>query len=157
DAIFFLNEFLDTIHACIVKHNGAVMQTTGSGIVAVFGQDDQPQPAAASSMSGLPASAQSACRAALAAAADIDVALDRLNERFAAEFGQPIAVAMGLSLGTAYLGRIGVGSSKPYTAVGPVIDGAEGFARLAEMRKCQLALVPAALYAAGVDASAMEV
>jgi len=80
-----------------------------------------------------------------------------LNERFSAEFGQPIAVAMGLTLGTAYLGRIGAGSSKPFTAIGPAVDGAEGFARLAESRKCQLVAVPAAIYAAGIDASGMEI
>jgi adenylate cyclase len=141
DAIFFLNEFLDMVHACIVKHNGAVMQTTASGIVALFGQNE---------------STQAACSAAFAAGADIDVALDRLNERFSAEFGQPIAVAMGLALGTAYLGRIGAGPTKSLTAVGPVVDAAEGLARLAESRKCQLASVPAALHASGVDSDGME-
>jgi adenylate cyclase len=117
------------------------MQTTGSGIIAVFDQDD---------------SAQAACRAAFAAGADIDVALDRLNERFSAEFGQPIAVAMGLALGTAYLGRIGAGPSKPFTAVGPVVDAAEALAGFAETRKCQLVSAPAALHAAGIDNDAME-
>ncbi|QPF90218.1 2Fe-2S iron-sulfur cluster-binding protein [Bradyrhizobium commune] len=161
DAIFFLNEFLDMVHAAIVKNNGAIMRTTESGMIAVFGQDDLPQ--AASSQSGsvqtakaATTSTKDACRAAFAAAADIDVALDRLNERFSAEFGQPIAVAMGLTLGTAYLGRIGAGASKPFTAVGPAIDGAEGFSRLAESRKYQLAAVPAAIYAGGIDAGAME-
>jgi adenylate cyclase len=162
DAIFFLNEFLDMVHAAIVKNNGAIMRTTGSGIVAVFGQDGPVQPDSAKSGSTQPAVtkpavAQDACRAAFAAAADIDVALERLNERFAAEFGQPIAVAMGLTLGTAYLGRIGAGPSKPFTAIGPAIDGAEGFARLAESRKRQLAVVPGALYAAGIEPSGMEV
>ncbi len=167
DAIFFLNEFLDMLHAAIVKNNGAIMRTAGSAIIAVFGQNDPVQGASAKPGSAQPgatqpalaqtALAKDACRAAFAAAADIDVALDRLNERFSAEFGQPIAVAMGLTLGTAYLGRIGAGSSKPLTAVGPAIDGAEGFARLAESRHCQLAAVPAALYAAGIDASGMEV
>jgi adenylate cyclase len=167
DAIFFLNEFLDMLYAAIVKNNGAIMRTTGSGVIAVFGKDD-PAPGAAgqpgsvqtamSSAAMAPtASAKDACRAALAAAADIDVALDRLNERFSAEFGQPIAVAMGLTLGTAYLGRIGAGASKPFSAVGPAIDGAEGFSRLAESRKCQLAAVPAAIYAAGIDTGSMEV
>jgi adenylate cyclase len=141
DAIFFLNEFLDMVSTCIVRHNGAIMQTTGSGIIAVFGQDD---------------SAAAACRAAFAAGTHIDVALDRLNERFSAEFGQPIAVAMGLALGTAYLGRLGAGPSKPFTAVGPVVDTAESLAGLAESRRCQLAAVPAALHAAGIDSEAME-
>jgi len=172
DAIFFLNEFLDMLHAAIVKNNGAIMRTTGSGIIAVFGQDDPAKGASAqpgsaqaamtsttmaSTTMAPTASAKDACRSAFAAAADIDIALDRLNERFSAEFGQPIAVAMGLTVGTAYLGRIGAGASKPFTAVGPAIDGAEGFSRLAESRKCQLAAVPAVLYGAGIDSSAMEV
>jgi adenylate cyclase len=140
DAIFFLNEFLNMVSTCIVSHNGAIMQTTGRGIIALFDQDDSAQ----------------ACRAAFAAGADIDVALDRLNERFSAEFGQPIAIAMGLALGTAYLGRIGAGPSKPFTAVGPVVDAAEGLAEFAESRRCQLVSVPAALHAAGIDSDGME-
>jgi adenylate cyclase len=141
DAIFFLNEFLEVVSACIVKHNGTVMQTTGRGIVAVFDQAE---------------SVQAACRAAFAAAADIDVALDRLNERFSAEFGRPIAVAMGLAFGPAYLGRIGAGPSKPFTAVGPVIDAAEDLAGFAESRKCQLASTSAVLHAARIDSNGME-
>lgn len=141
DAIFFLNEFLETVSACLVKHNGTIMQTTGRGIVALFDQAD---------------SAQAGCRAAFAAGADINIALERLNERFSAEFGQPIAVAMGLAFGTAYLGRIGAGPSKPFTAVGPVVDAAEDLAAFAESRRCQLVAVPAALHAAGIDSNGME-
>ena len=68
DAIFLLNEFLDMVHAAVANHKGWVVRMTGSGIVAVFGRDDTPQ---------------AACRAAAAASADIDVALDRMNEKFA--------------------------------------------------------------------------
>lgn len=172
DAVFFLNEFLDMIHAAVVKNDGVIMRTSGSAVVAVFGQDHyrggiditrnphhdpSAQRAPAQPASTQTASHQAACRAAFAAAADIDIALDRLNERFSAEFGQPIVVAMGMTLGSAYLGRIGAGPSKPFTAVGPAIDGAEGFARLAEGRQCQLVAPPAVLYAAGIEAGAMEI
>jgi adenylate cyclase len=141
DAIFLLNEFLDMINAAVASHNGWVVRVTGSGLVAVFGRDD---------------SAQAGCRAAVATSADIDVALDRMNEKFSAELGRPIAVAMGLAFGTAYLGRVGAGPSKPLTAIGPVIDAACGLAGHAENRGSQLLADPAALQAGGIDATGFE-
>jgi adenylate cyclase len=141
DAIFLLNEILDMVHGCVAKHHGEVVRMTGSGIIALFGQDEP---------------AQEACRAAVAASADIDVALDRLNERFAAELGRPITVAMGLALGAAYLGRIGAGPSKSFTAIGPAIDVASDLARRAEGHASQLLSDPAALYAGNIDAAAFE-
>jgi adenylate cyclase len=141
DAIFLLNEFLDMAHAAVANHNGWVVRMTGSGLIAVFGRDD---------------SAQAACRAAAAAGADIDVALDRMNEKFSAELGRPIAVAMGLAFGTAYLGRVGAGPSKPLTAIGPVIDAASDLAGHAEERGSQLLSDPAALQAGSIDATGFE-
>jgi len=141
DAIFLLNEFLDMVHTAVGNHNGWVVRTTGSGIVAVFGRDD---------------TAQAACGAAAAACADIDVALDRMNEKFAAELGRPVAAAMGLALGTAYLGRIGAGPSKPLSAVGPAIDAAGGLAILAEARGSQLFSDPTAFQTGGLDATGFE-
>jgi adenylate cyclase len=114
---------------------------TGSGIIAVFGRDD---------------TTQAACRAAAAASAEIDVALDRMNEKFAAELGRPISVAMGLAFGAAYLGRIGAGPSKPLTAIGPVIDAASGLAGQSEARGSQLFSDPAAFQAGGLDATGGE-
>jgi adenylate cyclase len=141
DAIFLLNEILDMIHTCIAKHHGEVVRMTGSGIIALFGQDD---------------AAEATCRAAIAASADIDVALDRLNERFAAELGRPIAVAMGLAFGAAYLGRIGAGPSKSFTAIGPAIDLASELAQYAEDHASQLLADPAVLYAGNIDAATYD-
>jgi adenylate cyclase len=141
DAIFLFNEFLDMAHAAVANNKGWIVRTTASGIVAVFGRDD---------------SAPAACRAAVAASAEIDVALDRLNERFAAELGQPIKVAMGLAFGVAFLGRIGAGPSKPLTAIGPVIDVASGLAVQAEACKGQLLSDPAAFHAGGIDTTGFE-
>jgi adenylate cyclase len=140
DAIFLLNEILDMVHGCVAKHHGEVVRMTGSGIIALFSQD----------------AAEAACRAAIAASADIDVALDRLNERFAAELGRPITVAMGLAFGAAYLGRIGAGPSKSFTAIGPVIDVASDLAGYAERHGSQLLSDPAALLVGNIDATAFE-
>ncbi len=141
DAIFLLNEFLDMAHTAVAKHNGWVVRTTAGGLVAVFGRDG---------------SAQVACFAATAASADIDVALDRLNERFAAELGRPIAVAMGLAFGTAYLGRIGAGPAKPLTAIGPVIDAASGLAAEAEDRGSQFLSEPSVFQTGDIESGGLE-
>lgn len=141
DAIFLLNEFLDAAHAAISAHGGWIARLTGGGVVAVFGRDSE---------------LAAACRAALAASAAMDIALDRLNERFAAELGRPIAVAMGLTLGPAYFGRVGAGPSKTLIAIGAAIDGASDLARQAELRARQLLVDPSVFHRAGVDASALE-
>jgi adenylate cyclase len=141
DAIFLLNAFLDTVHAAVAGHDGWIVRVTAGGIVAVFGRDD---------------SAETACRAAAAASADIDGALDRLNERFSAELGRPIAVAMGLAFGAAYLGQIGAGPSKPLTAIGPVIDAASALAGHAEERGSQLLSDPAVFHTGGIDTAGFE-
>jgi adenylate cyclase len=141
DAIFLLNEFLDMIHAAVANHKGWVVRVTGSGIIAVFGRDD---------------TAQAACGAAAAAGAEIDLALDRMNEKFAAELGQPVSVAMGLAFGAAHLGRIGAGPQKPLTAIGPVIDAASGLAALTEARGNQFLSDPASFQAGGLDPTGFE-
>jgi hypothetical protein len=79
-----------------------------------------------------------------------------LNEKFAAELGRPIAAAMGLAVGQAYLGRVGAGPSKTLTAIGPVIDAAGGLARQAELRGIQLISDPAVFHTAGIEAAAFE-
>ncbi len=128
-------------HAAVTNQKGWIVRETEGGIIAVFGRDE---------------TAQAACRAAVAASADIDVALDRMNEKFAAELGQPISVAMGLAYGAVYLGRIGAGPAKPLTAIGPVIDAASGLASHAELRGSQLLCDPAAFQAGGLDATGFE-
>ena len=142
DAIFLLNAFLDAAHDAVSSHGGWIAGMTGGGIIAVFGRDGE---------------LAAACRAAVAASAVMDVALDRLNERFAAELGGPVKAAMGLACGPAYIGRIGAGPAKPLTAVGVAIDVASDLAAQAERRGTQLLADPTIFRHAGVDASSCEV
>jgi adenylate cyclase len=142
DAIFLLNEFLDAAYEAVSAHGGWVVRMTGGGIVAVFGRDSE---------------APAACRSAVAASAAMDVALDRLNEKFAAELGRPVAAAMGLVLGPAYLGRVGAGPMKTLTAIGPAVDSAVDLARQAELRQTQLLSEPTVFHRSGIDAAAFAV
>ncbi|MDU6749452.1 MAG: cupin domain-containing protein [Bradyrhizobium sp.] len=136
DAIFLLNAFLDAAHDAVSSHGGWIAGMTGGGIIAVFGRDGE---------------LAAACRAAVAASAVMDVALDRLNERFAAELGGPVKAAMGLACGPAYIGRIGAGPAKPLTAVGVAIDVASDLAAQAERRGTQLLADPTIFRHAGVE------
>lgn len=141
DAIFLLNQFLDAAHDAVTTHDGWVVRMTGGGIVAVFGRASE---------------LVAACRSAISASAAMDLALDRLNERFADELGRPVAAAMGVTIGPAYLGRVGAGPSKTLTAIGAAVDQASDLARQAELRGKQLLADPAILHRAGVDASPFE-
>ncbi|MGJ4949625.1 adenylate/guanylate cyclase domain-containing protein [Bradyrhizobium sp. HKCCYLS20291] len=142
DAIFLLNAFLDAAHEAVTAHHGWVAHTSAGGLIAVFGREDE---------------LGAACRSAVAASAAMDVALDRLNERFAAELGRPVEAAMGLVSGPAYIGRLGAGPAKTLSAIGVAIDLASVLAAQAARRGTQLLADPAVFRHAGIDASACEV
>ena len=93
DLLFILNEFFAAAGAAIDQNGGWVDKFLGDGLLAVFGQQR-----------GLAQGARDALRAARA----IDIALDRLNEKVAAEIGRPVQASIGVHAGGFVMGRIGL-------------------------------------------------
>jgi adenylate cyclase len=137
DVMFILNEFFAAAGAAIDQNFGWVDKFFGDGLLAVFGLKRGPQHGA---------------RDALRSARAIDLALDRLNEKVAAEIGRPVAVSIGIHAGSFVMGRIRLGSTSVVSVVGPGTDIAHQLAGLAETTGWQVALsTDAAKQAAMLD------
>jgi adenylate cyclase len=86
----------------------------------------------------------------LRAARAIDLALDRLNEKVAAEIGHPVQVSIGIHTGSFVVGRIGLGKTSVVSVVGLGVDTAQQLASLAQTTSSQLLLSSDAAKYAGV-------
>jgi adenylate cyclase len=135
DVLFILNEFFGAAGAAIDQNYGWIDKFSGDGLVAVFGQQR---------------GRERGCQDAVEAARAIDIALDRLNEKVAAEIGHPVAASMGLHAGSFFLGRIGLGKTSVLSVVGPGTEVALQLANAAEDKGWQVALSAEAAQHAGL-------
>jgi len=137
DLLFILNEFFAAAGTAIEQNTGWVDKFAGDGLLAVFGQRH-----------GVERGSRDALRAARA----IDLALDRLNEKVAAEIGHPVEVSIGIHAGTFVVGRIGLGKASVVSVLGVGIDIAGQLADLAETAGTQILLsIDAARHAGALD------
>ncbi len=117
DVVFLLNRFFTVLGEAIQSEGGWIDKYMGDGLLAVFGRET---------------GTADGCRSALAAAAKIDLALDRLNKELGAEVGEPIKVGLGLHVGPLVVGRIGHPDTATVTVIGKTVNTA---ARLEAMTK----------------------
>lgn len=108
DVVFLLNRFFDEIVPPILKAGGTVDKYMGDGLMAVFETQD----------------AKSSARASLRAIAGIGQALERFNTTLASEGGAPVAIGIGVHLGTVVLGEIGAAGQAPRTLIGDTVNAA---------------------------------
>jgi adenylate cyclase len=135
DLVFLLNEFFAATGQAIEDNFGRIDRFLGDGVLAVFGEQR-----------GL----DSGCRDALLAARAIDLALDRVNEKLAAEIGRPVQACIGISAGDVVQGRIAIGRSSRVAVVGFGVDLPERLAEIAAQKGWQLAMSVDAAERAGV-------
>jgi adenylate cyclase len=120
-----MNEFFGAVGQAIENHSGRIDRFTGDGVLAVFGERD-----------GL----EQGCKNAANAVRAIDLALDRVNEKVAAEIGRPMQPSMGMHAGELVLGRVGLGQRASLAVFGPGADIPQRLAGLAEQKGWQLAV-----------------
>lgn len=125
DVVFLLNQFFAGVGEAIRAHGGWIDKYLGDGLMAVFGRD-----------SGIGAG----CREALAAARDIDLALDELNRRLATEVGGGLRIGIGIHAGPVVIGRIGDSAAAAMTVVGRTVNEASRLESLTKDKGCQLIL-----------------
>lgn len=110
DVVHLLNSYLDQASGAIRSEGGFVDKFIGDGIMAIFGMDNNPGQGA---------------RQALRAAKRIEAVMQSLETEKGPQFSDPIRLGIGLHLGPAILGRIGVaGASGGLTALGDVVNTA---------------------------------
>jgi adenylate cyclase len=141
DVVFILNRLFAEAGEAIARRGGRIDKYLGDGLMAVFGTE---------------AGAVAGCRQALAAARDIDIALDGLNREMAAEIGGPLRIGIGLDVGPLVLGRIGHADTAMPTVIGTTVNAASRLEALTKEKDCQLIAALDVFDLAGVRADAFR-
>jgi adenylate cyclase len=139
DVVFILNRLFAEVGEAIERHGGRIDKYLGDGLMALFGSD---------------VGEAAGCRQALAAARDIDLALDRLNAEMLGEIGRPLKVGMGLDVGPLVVGHIGHGDTAMLTVVGTTVNAASRLEALTKEKDCQLIVASEVLRLAGLGSEA---
>jgi adenylate cyclase len=117
DTVFVVNRFLAAVSQAVIECGGQPNQFVGDGMLALF---------------GLAASAQTACRQAIRAAALISTNIDELNRFLSYDLREPIRFGIGIHGGEVIVGDIGYRDHMVFTALGDPVNVA---ARLQDMTK----------------------
>jgi adenylate cyclase len=123
DTVFILNEFFAAVGASIEANGGRIDKFLGDGLLAIFGQH---------------CGVNEGCRQALRTAADIDLALERVNAHLAPQIGTRLDVGIGIDAGPLLLGRIGYGTSIDDTVIGGAVNVASRLEALAKANSLQV-------------------
>ncbi len=123
DVVFLLNRFFSALGDAIQSEGGWIDKYMGDGLLAVFGRE---------------AGTEAGCRSAIAAAAKIDLALDKINAELGTEIDEPIAVGIGIHVGPMVVGRIGHPDTASITVIGKTVNAGARLEAMTKELKCQL-------------------
>jgi adenylate cyclase len=111
-----LNEYFGVMVECVFRHDGALDKFIGDAIMAYW---------------GVPDAGQHDAGRAVAAALDMQCALESLNARWAAEGRPLLSVGIGIHAGEAFVGNIGSPRRLEFTLIGDTVNVANRLCRLA--------------------------
>ena len=101
-----LNDYAEVVISAVHRHGGDVLKLVGDGTLAIFTTENR----------------QSACLAALAAAAQVRQGAARLNES-RSQGGLPTtAVYLALHVGDVFYGNVGSKDRLDFTVIGPAVN-----------------------------------
>ena len=136
DVVFILNRLFAEVGEAIHQRGGRIDKYLGDGLMAIFGTE---------------AGEAAGCRQALAAARDIDIALDGLNAEIMDEIGQPLRIGMGIDVGPLVVGHIGHADTAMLTVIGTTVNAASRLEALTKEKNCQLIVAADVLRLAGLQ------
>jgi adenylate cyclase len=142
DVVFLLNQYTATMGHAIEEAGGLPNQFVGDGIMALFGLESGPA---------------EGCRAALAGAAAMAEALERLNGTLRDDLKEPLAIGIGIHAGPLVVGEMGYGRARYLTAIGDVVNTASRLETLTKEYGCQLIFSEDVARCAGVDLTGFRV
>ena len=102
-----LNEYMTAMARVVFHHGGMLDKYLGDGLMAVF---------------GVPLPRPDHARAALAAAVEMQRAVDELNQTVAARGEPPFTVGLGISSGPVVVGNVGHPERMDYTVIGETVN-----------------------------------
>jgi len=141
DIVFILNQTFTAAGDAIAKNQGWVDKYMGDGLMAVFGRDG---------------GTDAGCAQAIAAARDIDLAMEELNRELADELGTVLKVGIGIHVGALVMGEIGHEDSAAMTVIGRSVNTASRLEAMTKELGCQLIVSREAVERAGLDAADFE-
>ena len=139
DVVFILNRYFRAMGEAIEGAGGRVDKFIGDGVMALF---------------GIGGDATDGCRRALAGAAAMAAALDKLNVALAGDLDEPLRIGIGIHAGPVILGRLGHGQATALTAIGDTVNTASRLEAMTKTFGCQLVVSRAVETRAGADLSA---
>jgi len=135
DVVFIMNQFFAEMHAALRATGGYYAQFRGDGLLALYGLETD-----------LP----TACRAAIAGAADMQSRIERLNRSLAADLEHPLRIGIGVHAGVAIVGTMGPPDAPIYSAIGDMVNTAARLEGMTKAYGCVLVISADALQRAGV-------
>jgi adenylate cyclase len=109
DVLFILNRFFLEMSDALSASHGHYAQFEGDGLLALY---------------GLERGLESGCRDALRGAIDMQLRIDRLNQKLANELREPLKIGIGIHCGQAIVGTMGPPTAPNYSAIGDCVNTA---------------------------------
>ncbi|MEL7165860.1 MAG: adenylate/guanylate cyclase domain-containing protein [Pseudomonadota bacterium] len=138
DVVFLLNRFFDEIVPPITAAGGTVDKYMGDGLMAVFETS----------------TARASALAAIDAIQGIGEALRAFNETLETEGSAPVAIGVGVHLGTVVLGEIGAAGQAPRTLIGDTVNIASRLESETKVQGVEAFISEDTLTAAGIELDA---
>ena len=136
DVVYLLNRYFETVNGAIHEAGGIANQFTGDGVMALFGVGAAPE---------------EACRGAIRGAAGMIASLEALSRTLAGELPAPLRLGIGIHVGPAVVGRMGVAEAAYLTAVGDTVHVAARLEELTKKYASELVISEAVAMRAGID------
>ena len=140
DVVVLINRFIEAVSRAITDAGGQPNQFIGDGVLALF---------------GLGADRATACRQALAAAANVAANIGHLNEQIVAEAHEPLAYGIGIHGGEVIVGDIGFRGHTVFTALGDAVNVAARLQDMTKALKCKAVVSEDVCKTAGLPADAL--
>ena len=141
DVVFILNQYFDLMGEAIESRDGYLDKFIGDGIMAIFGIHSGPANGA---------------RQAIGASIEMSRQLKILNERLKDEVDEPLKIGIGLHSGSAIVGAMGYGDTKPVTAIGSTVNTAARLEGVSKQYGSELILSKQVLEAGSLDLGPCE-
>lgn len=136
DLVFILNSYFKVAGEAVTQAGGVVDKFIGDGVMALF---------------GLETNSAEGCRQALAAARQMCLGIETLNQNLSGELDEPLRIGIGIHHGPAVVGRMGHGAVVHLTAIGDTVNVASRLQDLTKAYACQLVISEEVARHAGVE------